>query len=116
LTERRLASGFDENQTFVAIFNSRVSKMQHSNDGSVRLRHCRLEGAPSRLFLAIDSLCPLTGPTKQGVARSDKAKPSACYLGRRLRALSVNPFVLVFADYIAPDVKLTGRAQNYPMV
>jgi len=31
LTERRLASGFDENQTFVAIFYSCVLKMQHSD-------------------------------------------------------------------------------------
>jgi hypothetical protein len=30
LTERRLESGPDENQTFDAIFYSRVSKMQHS--------------------------------------------------------------------------------------
>jgi hypothetical protein len=42
LTERRLASGFDENQTFVAIFYSCVLKMQHS-DGWI--------GTPSMLSL-----------------------------------------------------------------
>src|SRR6516162_2953359 len=55
LTERRLASGFDENQTFVAIFYSCVLKMQHS-DGWI--------GTPSVLSSGWRAVIPFSRPMR----------------------------------------------------
>src|SRR6516225_12135138 len=61
LTERRLASGFNENQTFVAIFYSSVLKMQHSDGWIGTPSLCRL-GCVLVLFRD-RCACPLIGPT-----------------------------------------------------
>jgi hypothetical protein len=81
LTERRLASGFDENQTFVAIFYSSVLKMQHS-DGRI--------GTPSLCRLG----CVL-------VLFRDRCAMSADRPDHPPKRLSCNPFALAFADFTA---------------
>src|SRR5262249_36127171 len=81
LTQRRLASGFDENQTFVAIFYSSVLKMQLSDGRLCTPSLCRLGCV---LVLFRDRLAMFAG--------GPDYPP---------KSLSCNPCALAFADFTA---------------